>query len=223
MTDAESKYRPQWRRQTKTQRDQLGARPRAGWGELLAMLGVPPDAVSEKEIQITLEVLKISREAIENLLTHGGVVLGNGTMQPLADLHLPSDITTLLHTKVMAAGTRRHIVAELGLPSGSLDLSIPDQMKMCLVSSHAQERLAREQKGGQGTDFYFATREDEAHLIPLHDALLRPLENFVHREYQARGIYPVVGLGTVVGTGLYPLSTFAVERFLGNVHLTPLL
>lgn len=222
MADAESKYRPQWRRQTKTHLDQLGARPRVRRDQLLAMLGVSSDTVSETERQKTLEVLNISWEAIENLLTDGGVVRGDGTMQSIADLHLPDDIAALLHTKVMAAGTRRHIVDELGLPSGSLDLSTPDQMKMCLVSPYAHERLAREQRGGQGTDFYFATRGDEEHLIPLHDALLRPLENFVRVEYEARSIYPVVGLGTVVGIGLYPLSTFEVERSWENFHLTPL-
>ena len=121
----------------------------------------------------------------------------------------------------MAAGTRRHIVDELGLPFSSLDLSIPDQLKMCLISSHTDERLAREQRAGQGTDFYFATRDDEQ-LIPLQPALFRPLQNLVRREYEARQIYPVVGLGTVVGIGLYPLCKFEVERSWGNVHLTPL-
>lgn len=222
MADAESEYQPQWRLQTKTHLKQLGARPRAGRDKLLAMLGVPSDAVSEREIQTTLEVLEISWKAIENFLTKGGVVLGDGTMRSTADLQLPDDIAALLHTKVMAAGTLRHIVAELGLPSGSLDLSTPDQMKMCLVSPRADERLVREQRRGQGTDFYFATREDEERLIPLHPALLRPLENFVRREYEAHQIYPVVGLGTVVGIGLYPLSRFEAERSWENFHLTPL-
>ncbi len=76
MADAESKYRPEWRRQTKTGLDQLGARPSTRRDTLLDMLGVHPDAVSDSERQMTLEVLNVSWEAIANLLTDGRCYTG---------------------------------------------------------------------------------------------------------------------------------------------------
>lgn len=222
--DDEGRYKPRWAKRSGLVDYQLVARAKAERNKLLETLGVEVDGVSDEQKANALEVLLTSHAAITRLLTVGGAILGTGEIvaDTPADLRLPDAFFSRLTDQVIVFGTQKQIEEDLDLVKGTLNFRQAAQTKICLVSEAAAQRLVREQGTWQSSTFSFLNRGNREELIPLATTLWRPLENLVAEEYGKRATPYVVGLGTVVGTALYPLCHFEMQHdFRGN-HLSPL-